>query len=190
MDNMYRLPETPGILAFSRGKLATYGLDTFRVYCTTHRNIRDFGISGDVFKLTAGFFNGPDNGGISCYDSRFRVIEEYSYSMVRFVEPNCHRYGRIKFGEKYYAGDYHDLSALIFTPGEYHEMTMEVRDKQAAVFLDGDPVYEMDYEVSIGEIKGLEVFFQGSGIVDHLTLTGSGGDTIYHESLGAAMPRH
>lgn len=185
MDNMYRINMPPGYLTFSRKMIASYGRDTTRVFYTSHRNIMDFEASGDDFRLSAGFINGPDNGGVSCFDSRFIVFCEYSNSMVEFVEHGCHRYSRIKIGEKYYTGEYYDLEALTMTPGEYHVMTMEVKEKTASVYLNGDLVYELIYETSTGEIKGLEVFFKGSGIVDQLTLTNNNNDTVYYENFGA-----
>ncbi len=189
MDNMYLIDKSDGLI-FSRSKLASYGLDSSRVYYTTHRNIDDFGVSGDNFNLKAEFINGPETGGISCYDSKFTIFGEHSSSLVEFVESNCHRYSRVKFGEIYYLGDFYDLSALTFTPGKYHEMSMEVKEKRATVFLDGSPVYSLNYQINTGEIKGLEVFFKGSGRVYFLTLTTANGDTAYHMKFGGPkLPR-
>lgn len=184
MDNMVQTPSYKEFMTLSRRELLRYGFDTTGIYYTTHRNIRDFGISADDFKLEVKFRNGPGTGGISCYDSRFTVLGEHSNSLVWMMEENCHQFCELKFGENHYEGETSDLSYLARDLTRWNILIMEVEEKTAAVYFNDEKIYEESYTRPSGEIMGLEARFKGSGMVEYILLTTSENDTVFYDSFG------
>ncbi len=180
MDNMVQNPKYEYFMTLPRSELSRLGFDTTDIYYTTHRNIRDYQLSADDFRLEARFKNGPENGGISCYDTHFIVVGEHSESYVWMMEENCHQFCELKFGENHYEGETSDLSFLSRDLTEWSHLVMEVREKNASVYFNDVKLYEEAYTRSSGEIKGLEIRFKGSGMIDYLLLTSPENDTVYY----------
>ncbi len=179
LDNMFINLKFDGFLTFSRPDIVRQGLDTTGIYYTTHRNIRDYGLPGDNFKLETRFVNSPESGGISCFDASFTVVCEHSDSYIRMMEENCSQFCRLKFGEKYYDGVTSDLSFLARDLTRWNLLRIEVIDKQAAVYFNDELIHEEAFTQEPGKIKGLNIRFKGSGLVDYLLLTSVEGDTAY-----------
>jgi hypothetical protein len=76
MNNMFQNPGYDDYMTFSKKDIARHNRDTLGIFYTAHRNIRDFGLSGDNFKFEMKFKNGLENGGISCFDSRLYLLCE------------------------------------------------------------------------------------------------------------------
>jgi hypothetical protein len=79
MNNMFQNPGYDDYMTFSKKDIARHNRDTLGTFYTAHRNIRDFGLSGDNFKFEMKFKNSLENGGISCFDSRLSLLCEQQH---------------------------------------------------------------------------------------------------------------
>ena len=183
LDNMFQDMKYNGYLTFTREKIAGFERDTTGVYYTTHRNIRDFGLSGDNFKFEMKFKNGLQNGGISCFDSRLTIWCENQPALIWMVEDDCHQFCRLKFGEKNFDGKTSDLSFLSRDLSNWTVLRVEVEDKNVTLFLDDKKVYSEHYSQTAGDIKGLQIRFKGSGMVDYMLMTNVKSDTVYYDDF-------
>jgi hypothetical protein len=184
MDNMILYPSYKGTMTLTRKDLVRYGFDTTGIFYTSHRNIKDFQVSGDDFKLEMKLRNGQETGGISCFDTRVKVICENSESFVWMMEENCHQYCELKFGENHYEGETSDLSFLARNLALWNHLAIEVRNKKAVVYFNEEKLYEESYNQSSGEIKGLEIKFKGTGMTDYMLLTTPENDTAFYDGFG------
>lgn len=184
MDNMIQDPVYDDYMTLSRQDIVKYGFDSTGVYYTVHRNIMDYGLSGDNFRLKVKFKNGPQNGGISCFDSRCTIISEHSLSYVWMMEENCQQFCELKFGENHFQGETSDLSFLAMDLSDWNILNIEVVDKNATVYINDAKIYEESYTQSSGEIKGLQFRFKGSGMVDNVLMTSVMNDTVYYDDFG------
>ncbi len=170
-------------MTLSRENIIKYGGDTLGVYYTTHRNIRDFGITGDNYKLEARIMNGPQNGGITCFDANIRIICKNSDSYLRMVESNCQSYCQIRFGEKYFSGMNRDLSFLATNIARWNLVNIEVINKKARILINNNEVFSTEYDKDCGEILGLQFRFKGSGLVDYVNLRTVNDSLVYADSF-------
>ncbi len=163
LDNMVDNLNYAGTLTLTPQQVITYGGDTNKVYYTLHRYIKPLGIGGDHCQILLRFKNGPENGGITCYDSDFRFIGKNTTAFVRFMEKNCHRFSGVKFGNVVKNGEYDDLSEFGRELDQWNDLNISIRNNHASVLFNGHKIHTCEYKQNIGELIGLEFRFKGSG---------------------------
>lgn len=183
-DNMFRDITYRGFMSFTREDLARYNRDTTGVYYTTHRCVRDYGLSGDNFRFEMRFKNGKENGGVSCFDSRLTIMCLEQSALIWMVEENCHQYCRLKFGEIFFEGKTCDLSFLSRDLSDWIVLKVEIEDKDVTLLIDDEIIYQQRYTQSAGDIKGFQMRFKGSGMVDYMLLSNIKNDTVYFDDFG------
>jgi hypothetical protein len=183
MNNMFQNPEYDDYMTFSKQDIARHHRDTLGIYYTTHRNIRDFGLSGDNFKFEIKFKNSLQNGGISCFNCRLSIMCEQQDILIGMVEPNCYQYCGLKYGGNNYDGRYSDLSFLARDLSDWIVMRVEVVDKNFFIYMNNEKTYEGLYKETAGDIKGLQMRFKGSGMVDYMLMTSVDNDTVYYDDF-------
>jgi hypothetical protein len=183
VNNMFQNPEYNDYMTFSKQDIARHNRDTLDIFYTVHRKIMDFGLSGDNFKFEMKFKNSVQNGGISCFDSRLSILCEQQNLFIWMVEPNCNQYCRLKYGEKNYFGRDSDLSFLAMDLSDWLVMRVEVVDKSLSIYMNNEKTYEGLYKEVAGDIKGLQMRFKGSGMVDYMLMTSIENDTVYFDDF-------
>ncbi|MEX0980578.1 MAG: hypothetical protein WD577_07845 [Bacteroidales bacterium] len=183
MNNMFQYPEYDDYMTFTRQDIGRHKLDTLDTYYTDHRNVKNFGLSGDNFKFEMKFKNGLQNGGISCFNSRLSIICEQQQILIAMVEPNCYQYCGLKYGGNDYEGRYSDLSFLARDMSDWIVMRVEVVDKNFSIYMENEKTYEGSYKPAAGDIKGLQIRFKGSGMVDYMLMTSVDNDTVYYDDF-------
>ncbi len=160
-DRLYASPET----VYQGAVVAD------RVYWTSYHNIRDFGVDGDGFEMEARVKNDSLEGGISCYDISLKIICEQGWIKVEFMKPDCTVWSDLTIGEAKRDGKKDDLSAFGQDFSYWRTVRLKVLHQQLLVSLDGKPIYEpVNYQQSLGAIRGIGVIFKGSGSVGHLKI--------------------
>jgi hypothetical protein len=182
-NNMYLNTEYHDYMTFSKQDLARHHRDTSAIFYTAHRNIRDFGLTGDNFKFEMKFKNSAQNGGISCFDSRLSILCEQQNFFIWMVEPNCNQFCRLKYGENNYFGRDSDLSFLARDLSDWVLLRVEVVDNSFSIYMNNEKTYEGLYKETAGDIKGLQMRFKGSGMVDYMLMTSVENDTVYYDDF-------
>jgi hypothetical protein len=183
VNNMFQNPEYNDYMTFSKQDIARNHRDTLGTFYTAHRNIRDFGLSGDNFKFEMKFKNNLQIGGISCFNSRLSIMCEQEHILIGMVEPNCYQYCALKYGENNFDGRYSDLSFLAMDMSDWIVMRVEVVDKNFSIYMNNEKTYEGLYKETAGDIKGLHMRFKGSGMVDYMLMTSIENDTVYFDDF-------
>jgi hypothetical protein len=49
--------------------------------------------------------------------------------------------------------------------------------------MNNEKTYEGQYEQTAGDIKGLQIRFKGSGMVDYMLMTSVDNDTVYYDDF-------
>jgi hypothetical protein len=89
----------------------------------------------------------------------------------------------LKYGEKNYFGRDSDLSFLARDLSDWIVMRVEVVDKNLSFYMNNVKTYEGQYEQTAGDIKGLQIRFKGSGMVDYMLMTSVENDTVYYDDF-------
>jgi hypothetical protein len=183
VNNMYQNPVYDDYMTFTKQDIVKHHRDTSATFYTAHRNIRNFGLSGDNFKFEMKFKNSLQTGGISCFNSRLSILCEQQSILIAMVEPNCNQYCGLNYGGNNFDGRYSDLSFLARDLSDWIVLRVEVVDKSFSIYLNNEKTYEGPYKETAGDIKGLQMRFKGSGKVDYMLMTTVENDTVYFDDF-------
>jgi hypothetical protein len=62
---------------------------------------------------------------------------------------------------------------------QWHDVRIEVKEKQVSVFIDNNRVYSDSYQQSSGKITGLGFISNGLCEIEHVSVVGGNGETVY-----------
>jgi hypothetical protein len=172
-----------GRLYFDRAQAHAMHADTSRLYWSEWRNVRDFGVDGDNFTFETRVKNSAAEGGLKCQDVLLRLFGEREDLRVQFVQPGCFRWVAVRFAEIEKSGDTEDLSAFGQEIGQWADVKIQVKNRQAAVFFNGKRIYEAAYRQPVGMIKGISYKFFGTGSADYVRLYDGSGKVVYGEDF-------
>jgi hypothetical protein len=159
-----------GQLSVSASQLYKAGVDIRKEFILNYHNVKDFGLSSDNFKL---------NTRIKCDSISYYpcpklnitlVCEEHIF-YVPLTTMGCVGNIGVKFGEVINDAKNSDLSAFGVDIYEWQDLNISVKDKEAMVMVNQQPIYRSRYKESFGKIMGLVISFTGTGSIDHLQIT-------------------
>jgi hypothetical protein len=174
---------TDGFLYFSPQTLINNGMESRKVYYLENRNIRKFNATADNCTFEIRFRNNPEDGGISCFDSRFLVIGLKGSADVMLAQKGCSRWSGLRVSEMVKDGQYDDMSALSRDLGQWTVLKMQVRNKEAKIIIGSDTLYECSYHQPMDSVKGLVLFFKGSAKVDYVKLFDHRDSLIFNDEF-------
>lgn len=184
MDNEVKSrDDSTGFLNFSKSELEYSGLDQGRVFYLTNRLFNQFNIDGDNFEMETRFKNSLETGGISCFDVVLRIICEKGINNLRLMEAGCSQFSGLKFGELIINGNQNDLSAYKVDPSDWNHLKVTVKQKQVQIKLNGMDIFSGQYDMSNGNIVGIENMFKGSGVLDFVRLKDLNSGAKYQEEF-------
>lgn len=139
-------------------------------------------VDGDNFILEARVRNSEKEHAIPRSDVMMYILSDTGRHGFALNEAG---YAYIKFisGEKYITGDEYNLSKFNFNASEWHIMSIRVENKHSAFYVDGQKIWNMDYDKSIGEANELILRFKGCGAVDYIKLSKSDGKLVYEQNF-------
>ncbi len=170
LDDIINDTIADGSLYFSPKILLDHGMEAHKVYYLENRNIRNIMATADDCLFEIRFKNNPQDGGISCFDSRFIILGKKGTAEVSFMQKGCSRWSRVKFGEFLRDGEYDDMSSLSTDLGYWQTLKMSVKNKKATIIIGSDTLYSCHYLNPIDSIKGLIFNSKGSAMVDYVRL--------------------
>jgi hypothetical protein len=184
LEKRVRKVEKNGILYISPGDLSNQGFNGNTVFYLEHLLYKDFHASADSCILEVRYKNSADIGGISCYDSEFRIVGENGLASVMLVQKGCYRWSEITVGEKHLNGKYNDLSSLSADLSSWNVLKITIENKKATIINEADTIFTCNYNQLIGQIKGIRLVTKGAGAFDYVRLSDNHSQIIYDDNFG------
>ena len=184
LEKRVRDIENDGILYISPKQLNNQGFNGNTVYYLEYMLYKDFQVSADKCAFEVKYRNSSDMGGISCYDTEFRIVGENGIASVMLVQEGCYRWSEITVGEKYMNGKYNDLSSLSADLSSWNIMKITIKDFNATITNGADTIFTCPYTQLLGQIKGIRFVTKGSGVFDYVRLYNSMGQILYDDNFG------
>lgn len=144
-----------------------------------YRFMNNFDVSLDSIDFSASVKNSPLEGGKLCYDVEIWLIGSENNCKVRFVEPECFRYGQFKVSEKEYNGRFDDLSALARDVKEWTDVRVHILNSQVNVYYNNSDVLTQSYKESMGKLIGIYFRFFGTGSLREVSVKNYQNTQIY-----------
>lgn len=152
-------------------------------FYTEYRFLNKFNVSLDSVQVNAMVKNPPQEGGKLCYDIELWLLGSKNNCRVRFVEPECYRYGQLKISEKEYNGRFDDLSPLARDLREWRNVGVKTGNFMAEFSLDGAPVIKESYKKSMGDLIGIYIRFYGTGSLKEVLVKNGSNKTVYRSNF-------
>lgn len=104
--------------------------------------------------------------------------------------PGCTGAINAQFGDHLLNGKNNDLSGLAFDVHQWHDIEMQVRQKQVSISIDRKEIITQEYSATAGLITGLGFHSNGLCQVDSIHLTSLDGKSVYPPSSVTVTPTH
>jgi hypothetical protein len=101
------------------------------------------------------------------------------------MKKGCERDLGIKMGEVALNGMSTDLSAFGRDVYKWQRLQIQVENKKADIYLDGQNVYTINFKNDFGKIVGLVYHFLGTGAVDYVRLKNGENKLVYEDEFGS-----
>ncbi|HTE25072.1 hypothetical protein [Flavitalea sp.] len=112
------------------------------------------------------------------------IITDVQTFMVSLTETGCERNAAYKLGEILKKGKENDLAAFGCKIYDWHEVEIRVKDRHAAIYLNGKRIAEEVYKENLGNIVALTYIFDGTGSIDYSRLRDGNGKIIFEDQFG------
>jgi len=167
-----------GVLGVSSGKLSEkLGTSVFSGKWTDFCNIREFpGISGEQFSLEATVRNTSTVEECLCRKVQIIILGKVSAIVIPLCDKGCISDIGLFPGSKGINGKDHDLSAFGCDFSQWQRVRCTVDHGQFGIQLNGKTIFEEEKVPSIGDIVGVRVDFEGTGMIRQLELHGGPAD--------------
>jgi hypothetical protein len=116
----------------------------------------------------------------------YLAIEVYGQHYVMLIKSTpkgCAHQAYIRFGEREINGKETDLSSIAYDVTQWTDVELTVRNKQAAIKIDGRDAFTTSYQETLKLITGLSFISNGLCEVDRVTLTGADGKVFCDENF-------
>lgn len=146
---------------------------------TTYHLVNDLGdIDGDNFSLSASLRNVYNDKWAVCQKTQIIILGTKGAMLIPLGIRGCASDLYVMLNNVYISGKDHDLSSFGTDLTQFHDIHIDVLDKQVAVIIDDKIVYESSYNDSMGKIAGVRFKFLGAGEVKDVVFKNSKGESI------------
>lgn len=183
LEKRVRDVENDGLLYISPRELNNQGFNGNTVYYLKHQLYKDFNVSADSCILEVRYNNSSEIGGISCYDTEFRIIGENGLASVMLVQKGCYRWSEIIVGEKHLNGKYDNLSSLSADMSAWNVLKISIKNNKASIINGADTIFTCHYNQLLGQIKGIRFVTKGSGAFDYVRLFNIQGELLFNDNF-------
>jgi len=152
-------------LNFSLPYLSSINLDTNRLINLQLENIKSTGVNGDNFKSEFVIRNPKTKEPSLCRSTAFELLGTEGNIKFNLVYPGCSYWLGIKLSEKNFKAIDYDVSGFTVDLSKWKKINITNSNKNVSITLDGNKIFESNYHQSIGEIVGINILFNGLGMV-------------------------
>ena len=98
------------------------------------------------------------------------IVTDVNTFSVSWTGKGCEKNAAYKLGEIFRSGKNNNLSELGCNVYEWQELEIQVKDRHAVIYLNGQPSYRETYKEDFGKIVALIYIFDGTGSIDYAKL--------------------
>ncbi len=151
------------------------GSPVFSDTWVTFADVRSFpGINGDHFSLTTSLRNTSTVEQCLCRHARITLLGKKSAIIIPLSDKGCIASLRLFPGFNPVDGKDHDLSAFGCDFHEWQRLVCTENEHVFTITLNDRPVFRVGNARSIGDIVGLRIDFEGTGVIREAVLQGNG----------------
>jgi hypothetical protein len=171
-----------GMLHLDSAMLARRKIDFSNRFHTRITNSRVFDLHSDNFSFSTRMKADPVFDQLCGWMDLIIVTDVHTFS-VSFTEKGCENHAAYKLGEIAKSGANNDLSALGGDIYNWQDLEIKVKDRHAAIYLNGRLAYEEVYKQDFGKIVALIYLFDGTGSIDYARLKDRNEQTIFEDDF-------
>ena len=172
-DSLYHL---------SKAQLFAAGLDTSILFYTRLCNYTPLTVKSDPdnFIFEAVLKNRVNEKAIYCNGVQFQIAGIDHFIRFKLISPGCSNRVLNILSEQNFEGAKNNLSQFAVNLREWTHVKLINQDKKVSLFVNDKLIFSGQYQVSIGEIQGLFIEFEGTGYVKSCELRTPDGKGLYH----------
>ncbi|MDN5213301.1 hypothetical protein QQ020_14625 [Fulvivirgaceae bacterium BMA12] len=174
---------TNGRLHLDSAMLSKRYVDFSKDFFSRISNSRIFDVHSDNFSFLTRMKVDSLSDSLCPWMNIVLVTEVHIFS-VSLNKNGCEKYVSYKLGEIRKSGSNNDLSALGCQVYDWQELEVRVKDKHAAIYLNGALTYEEQFKEDLGKIKALIYIFDGTGSIDYTRLSDGNGKMVFEDHFG------
>jgi hypothetical protein len=153
-------------------------------------NVGNFGpVQAENFTLETRLKNSLAEGALLCQYSQLNLICENGLISVPFCNPGCVSNIHLHVSDIFRDGKNNDLSAFGIDLSGWRDIRIRSLNKEVTVIVDDKPVYNLQFNKSLGKITGIHYKFFGCGSVEMLKLWNEKNELSYGEDFSADVTR-
>lgn len=177
-------PQGDSVLHISRNDLIASDVNVEKNFVLSYYNVREFeNTHSDNFSIDTRIIY--DSSTIACPGFQLVVMCEEHIFYAGVMKKGCERDLAIKMGEVALNGMSTDLSVFGRDVYKWQHLQIQVENKKAVIYLDGQNVYTITFKNDFGKIVGIAYQFLGTGAVDYVRLTNGENKLVYQDEFGS-----
>lgn len=169
-----------GNLHLNKSLLEKKHVDFSKGFFTRISNSQQFDIHSDNFNLVTRIKLDSMQNSVCPWINLIVVTEKHIF-MVTMHQRGCERHAYYKLGEIQRNGSDSDLSSLGCNVFEWQEIGITVKDRNAAININGKTEFTETYKEDFGKITGLIYIFERTGSIDYVKLAGTDGKVVFED---------
>lgn len=111
------------------------------------------------------------------------IVTDVNTFSVSWTGKGCEKKAAYKLGEIFRSGNNNNLSALGCNVYEWQELEIQVKDRHAVIYLNGQPAYRETYKEDFGKIVALIYIFDGTGSIDYTKLKDGNEQIVFEDNF-------
>ncbi len=163
----------------TNNQLFQLGLDTTGPVLTRLSNYTPVNQTADDFIFETSFKNHIQEKGIFCRSTQFQISGSNSMIRFRWVNAGCTQRVLNIVSEQIFKGSTNDLSQFVLDLSQWNTVKLVNHNKQVTLYVNGKQIFTGSYQKSLGDIRGLFLEFEGTGVVKSCELKSYDGKMIY-----------
>jgi hypothetical protein len=163
----------------ANSQLVKLGLDTTGPILTRLSNYMPLARSGDDFIFEATFKNTLPEKGIFCRSTQFQISGSNSMIRFRWVNAGCSQRILNILSEQSFKGANNDLSQFVLDLNQWNTVKLINHNRQVILYVNGNEIYKGTYQQPLGDIRGIFLEFEGTGLVKTCELKSNDGKVLY-----------
>lgn len=168
-----------GMLGITGKDLAAHGIDSLdeHIYCYTYfPGLQKVSSDNFHFKARVRMRNVAK---LACPRLMCEIYTQRTFIFFRATSPGCTANTDAIFGEDFLSGQNNDLSGLGCDVTQWQDMEILIKDRRAAVLINGKEVLSHAYKTASGGIAGIGFISNGLVEVDEVHLKVLDGTPVY-----------
>ncbi len=164
----------------TNNQLSKLGLDTTGPILTRLSNYSPVTHNADDFIFETTFKNALPEKGIYCRSTQFQISGSNSMIRFRLVSSGCSLRILNIVSEQTFKGATDNLSQFVLDLNRWNTVKLVNHNKHVSLYVNSKEIFTGTYQQPLGDIRGLFLEFEGTGLVKTCDLKSNDGKLLYH----------